>query len=187
MDIKKTITTIFIVPILKFDRDLLKDNGFLNGYMFDAERDVQYPDAVYLLFKPDNLDKFRDFLDEQYESRKDILDDYDYENGFVVVVVKLDKKYKKDISIVMQGKYSEVSEKFQNLFSKTIKVSRRGSVKTEMSLQHRIFNKSTELRVYWEDKIGEELSEHMEVWPTFDMRHETLDLEKLKKELYEDV
>ena len=187
MEVKKTITSIFIVPMFKFDKDSLKENGFLNGYVFDSERDVQYDDAVYLLFKPSNLDKFREFLDEQYEKRKDIIDDYDYEDGFVVVVLALDKKYKKDISLVMDGKYSETSDKFQNLFPKTIKVIKSGLRRDEVSLQHRVFNKSTELKVYWEDRIGDTLSDDMEVWPRFDLHTETLDLNKIKKELYEDA
>lgn len=187
MEVKKTITSIFIVPMFKFDREVLKENGFINGYTYDAERDVQYENVTYLLFKPDNLDKFRAFLDEQYEKRKDIVDDYDYEDGFVVVVVGLDKRYKKDISLIMEGKYSETSEKFQNLFPKTIKVIKSGIRKDEVSLQHRIFDKAIELRVYWENRIGDTLPEDVEVWPGFDLFTETLDLDKIKKELYEDA
>ena len=95
MELKKTITSIFMVPTLKINRDKLKENGYLNGYMSDVRRDVQYQNAVYLLFQPSNLDKFREFLDDEYQRTKQLIDDYDYEDGFVVVVYTLDKKWKK--------------------------------------------------------------------------------------------
>ena len=63
MEVKKTITTIFMVPTLGIDKNQAKDNGFINGYCRDGKRDVQYEKAIYLLFKPKDLDKFRGFLD----------------------------------------------------------------------------------------------------------------------------
>ena len=67
MSIKKTIATIFMVPTLKIKRESLIENGFINGYLSDSRRDVQHRNAVHLLFKPANLDKFREFLDNEYE------------------------------------------------------------------------------------------------------------------------
>ncbi len=100
MEIKKTITTIFMVPTLKINRDVLKDNGFINGYVKDVRKDVQYENCIYLLFKPEDIDRFKDFLDEEYERTKSIIDDYDYENGYVVLVYQLDGKFKRDFQFV---------------------------------------------------------------------------------------
>ena len=63
MEIKKTITTMFIVPTLLIDRDKLRENGFINGYVKDGLKDVQYENAAYLLFKPENQDRFKIFLE----------------------------------------------------------------------------------------------------------------------------
>ena len=122
MNITRTITSIFVVPTLKINRDDIKDNGYVNAYMVDIRRDVQYENAVYLLFKPDNLDKFREFLEKEYERTKLVLDDYDYEEGFVVVVYQLDKKWKKDFAIVREGLYSQTSKEFQDLFQAKYRV-----------------------------------------------------------------
>jgi hypothetical protein len=73
MDIKKTITSIFIVPTLSIGRERLLNNGYINGYIKDNRKDIQYDSCVYLLFKPKDLDKFRDFLDEEYERTKSII------------------------------------------------------------------------------------------------------------------
>ena len=182
MELKKTITSIFMVPTLKIDREELKTNGFLNGYSMDKRRDTQYNDCVYLLFKPKDLDKFRLFLDGEYERTKSVIDDYDYEDGFVVVVYKLNAKWKKDFGLIREGLYSKTSEQFQNMFPKIIQVTTEKGKKQGPALQHRIFRKSDELIQFWEEKLDVVFTEDMEVWQGFVYKNETLDLEKLKQE-----
>ena len=185
MEIRKTVTSIFIVPTLKIDRDSLKDNGYINGYLSDVRRDVQYKGAVYLLFKPDNLDKFREFLDSEAQRTKNLLDDYDYEDGFVVVVYKLDNKWKADFLLIKEGKYSKTSKEFQNVFPKVLKVMRNGLHKDQVALQHKIFKKTEDLRQYWEDRLGIIFDEEMEVWEGFIIENETLNLDNIKQQKQE--
>lgn len=182
MEVVKTITSIFMVPTLKIDKDSLNANNFVNGYIQDLRRDVQYKDAVYLLFKPENLDKFREFLDKEYERTKEVIDDYDYEDGYVVVVYTLNKKWKKDFSLVQEGLYSRTSKEFQNIFPKIVKVKKGDLHRDEVSLQFRIFNKTEELRTYWENRLDVEFTEEMELWRMFDMDEEKLDLDKIKEQ-----
>jgi hypothetical protein len=182
MNVSKTITSIFIVPTLKINRDDLKDNGYINGYMSDVRRDVQYKNAVYLLFKPDNLDKFREFLEKESERTKMLLDDYDYEDGFVVVVYTLDNKWKTDILLIKEGQYSKTSQEFQEQFPKVIKLMKNNLHRDEISLQHRIFKKSEDLRQYWEDKIDISFDANMEVWEGFNIENEVLDLDTIKQQ-----
>lgn len=184
MEIKKTITTIFMVPTLKIDRDKLKENGFLNGYCIDKRKDAHYDGCIYLLFKPEDLDKFRSFLDEEYERTKQVIDDYDYENGYVVVVYKLDTEWNADFACVREGLYSRTSKEFQSLFPETIIVSRgkKQLPKHEKTLQHRVFEKSDELKDYWEKKIDVVFTDDMELWDGFHLEEETLDLDNIKTE-----
>jgi len=182
MKLKNTITTLFMVPTLKLGRENLSNNNFINAYIKDGNKDVQYKNSVYLLFHPENLDRFREFLDEQYENSKIIIDDYDYDGGFVVVVCELNKKFSKDFSLVKQGKYSKTSKAFQNLFSKTVKIKKLGITKDELSLQYRIFNKTEDLIKYWEDKLGVEFDDDMEVWQGWIEENEILFIDKLKEE-----
>lgn len=182
MELKKTITSIFMVPTLRIGRDELKQNGFINAYLKDGKRDVQYANSVYLVFHPKNLDQFKVFLDNEYERTKAIIDDYDYEEGFVVVVYSLDNKFKKDFELIKKGKYSKTSREFQALFPKVIKIRSNGLYKDEISLQYRIFNKTEDLRKYWEEKIGVEFDDSMEVWQGFIEENEILNIEKLKEE-----
>jgi hypothetical protein len=181
MEIKKTVTSIFMVPTLNISREKLKKNGFINGYSTDDGKDVQYEGCIYLLFRPDKLDAFRDFLDEEYERTKSIIDDYDYSDGYVVLVYALDKKFRRDFGFIREGLYSRTSPEFQKLFPKVVKILRNGLHKDEISLQYRIFNKTEDLRQYWENKIGVDFDESMEVWGGFYIENETLTIDKIKE------
>ena len=181
MEVKKTITSIFMVPTLGINKELLKDNGFINGYSRDGNREIQYEGSIYVLFKPKNLDKFREFLDGEYERTKSVIDDYDYENGYVVVVYELNSKFKKDFALVREGLYSKTSEQFQTTFPKIVKIKRNGLSKDEISIQYRIFNKTEDLKKYWEDKLGIDFDDEWEVWDGFQLENETLNLNKLKE------
>jgi hypothetical protein len=181
MEIKKTITTIFMVPTLKINRDHLYDNGFINGYIKDVRKDVQYENCIYLLFKPENIDRFKDFLDEEYERTKSIIDDYDYEDGYVVVVYELNDKYKRDFEYVKNGKYSKTSKEFQSLFPKIVKIKTNGRYKDEISLQYRIFNHTEDLVQFWEDKLDVKFDDDQELWHAFIEENEILNLDKIKE------
>jgi hypothetical protein len=184
MEIKKNITSIFMVPTLKVPKDALRGNGFINAYVRDVRKEDCYDECIYLLFKPENLDKFREFLDNEYERTKAVIEDYDYEDGFVVVVYQLDDKYKSDFVLVKQGKYSKTSAQFQKLFPKVIKITRKGLHKDEISLQYRIFNKAEDLVSFWEEKLGIDFAEivgdDFEVWEGWDEQREILELDKIK-------
>jgi hypothetical protein len=181
MEIKKNITSIFMVPTLKVPKDALRGNGFINAYIKDARKEDQYKGCVYLLFKPENLDKFREFLDNEYERTKAVIEDYDYEDGYVVVVYQLDDKYKNDFTLVQGGKYSKTSANFQKLFPKVVKITRNGLSKDEISLQYRIFNKAEDLISFWETKLGIEFEDDYEVWDGWDESKEILELDKIKE------
>ena len=60
MNVKKTITAIFMLPTLKIDRKKLSDNYCLNAFIKDENQEIPYKDAIYVLFKPTNLDLFKD-------------------------------------------------------------------------------------------------------------------------------
>ena len=184
MEIKKNITSIFMVPTLKVPKDALRGNGFINAYVRDVRKEDCYDECIYLLFKPENLDKFREFLDNEYERTKAVIEDYDYEDGFVVVVYQLDDKYKSDFVLIKQGKYSKTSAQFQKLFPKVIKITRKGLHKDEISLQYRIFNKAEDLVSFWEEKLGIDFAEivgdDFEVWEGWDESKEILELDKIK-------
>jgi putative IMPACT (imprinted ancient) family translation regulator len=181
MEIKKTITSIFMVPTLKIDRKKLATNGFINAYSKDVKQEVEYKDAIYILFKPNDLDIFRAFLAEEYERTDQVVEDYDYPDGYVVIIYKLDNKFKKDFELVKLGKYSLTSKKFQEIFPKTVTIIKDRFAKEEISLQYRIFNRTEDLVKFWEERLAVVFDNDQEVWYGFDEEKEVLDIDKIKE------
>lgn len=181
MEVKKTITSIFMVPTLKIDRKKLATNGFINAYSKDVKQEVEYKDAIYILFKPNDLDIFRSFLVEEYERTDQVIEDYDYPDGYVVVIYKLDSKFKKDFELVRLGKYSLTSIRFQEIFPKTVTIIKNRMSREEISLQYRIFNRTEDLIAFWEERLAVEFADDQEVWYGFDEDKEVLDIDKIKE------
>ena len=182
-EIKNTITSIFMVPTLNIGKDRLRANDFLNGYESDASREETYEDACYLLFRPRNIDKFREFLDSEYERTKNIIDEYDHPDGFVVVVYKLNPKFKSDFNLVRESFYSKTSPEFQALFPKVVKIKVQGLTREEISLQIRIFKRTDDLRKFWEDKFQATLTDNVEYWEGYHKKNEILTNQKLQQYL----
>lgn len=174
-----------MVPTLKVPKDALKGNGFINAYIKDDTSENEYKDSVYLLFKPTDLDKFREFLDSEYDRTKSVIEDYDYQDGFVVVVYQLNEKFKEDFKLIKQGRYSKTSKDFQKMFPKIIKIFKNGLFKDEISLQYRIFNKSDDLVEFWENRLGVNMKltigDDFEVWDGWEQEKEILKINKIKE------
>ena len=179
--ITKTNTSIFILPILKIKREDLMDNGFINAYSKDSLRDEEYKDCIFLLFKPTDLDRFREFLDREHERTKQLLDDYDYNKGFVVLVYKLDSKYKHDYQLVRKSKYSQTSKEYQKEFPKVAKIMRDGLHKDELSLQLRVFERTPDLVEFWEKEFDVTFEDDQELWFGWTDDKEALTKDKLEQ------
>jgi hypothetical protein len=176
MDVKKhTITTIFMAPTLGIPVGELGNNGFINAYVKDENGDVEYDiPVIYLLFAPKNINKFRKFLQSEYERDSSLIEDYDYGDGFVVAVYKLNTEYNNDFDLIRKGKYSKTSKEFQKLFPRVKKIIKNELHRDELSLQFRIFNKTPDMYEYWEEAFNVRFSEDMEVWRGYDENNEIL-------------
>ena len=170
-----------MVPTLGFPRESLRNNNFINAFIKDENLDHEYTDAIYLLFKPDNIDKFRNFLDLEQERSSDFIEDYDYEGGYVVLVYKLNPKFKKDFEIIKKGKYSTTSKEFQALFPKIVKIIKQGLNRDDISLQYRVFNRTEDLITFWENKLGVTFDNDQEVWDGWNEELEILNINKIKE------
>ena len=52
---------------------------------------------------------------------------------------------------------------------------------TKTTLQYRIFNKTEDLKEFWEEKLDMQLDQDSEVWTMFLEDKESLDLDKIKE------
>ena len=180
MQIKKTITSIFMLPTLKIDRKKLTENNCINAYIKDESQETTYKDAIYVLFKPADLDIFKAFLDEEYERTDQLIEDYDYPGGYVMLIYKLDSRFKKDFDLVKLGKYSLTSSKFQDVFPFKVTILKNNHPREEISLQYRVFNRTEDMISYWEERLGVKFSVDQEVWYGFVEEKEVFNLSKIE-------
>jgi hypothetical protein len=151
----------FLLPLLRIGRKKLEENGFIDSFLDDASRERLEGWCLYLLFRPLNLVQFSEFLEEQRKVNE-VIDDYDYEGGFVVIVYKLDDKWEDDYQLFHQGKYSKFSDEFKNLFPKRELITIDGKRRDEVTLQWSVFKKSKLLVQQWKEEIDIDLED--ELW-----------------------
>lgn len=170
-----------MIPTLNIPKDKLKQSGFINGYIDDVDKEDKNHNCVYLLFLPKDLPKFQNFLEEEYERTLDVIEDYDYPKGYVVVIYKLNHKYQSNFELIKLGKYSETSKEFQNLFPIHIDiVNEYNQLITHESLQYKIFNKTQDLKEYWEKLLNSNLKNEFEIYEGFNLERETLNIDNIK-------
>lgn len=175
---RKNCTTIFLLPGIGHTRQELLKYGFQAAYLDDINHSVHYENAVYVLFKPENRLIFDNFVLKEHNTAKQLLEDYDYEGGYTVMVYLFNERFMPEYDLFLQGKYSEFRPEYIKLFPKTVKVMdpeiRMETMKT--SLQQHIFTRSKLIKKYWEKKIGEKIPDNMELWSSPDMSKEVLDI-----------
>lgn len=182
----RTDTSFFIMPIFGLGRDVLKGMGFVEAYIEDQDR--AYPEdgtiRIFALFKP-VTEAQRQSLRKQGE-RLDadglVIDDYDYADGYTVLVFVLPEQLKPDYKLFLEGKYSKYSRETKNLFpDREIKV--RDGVRIEdLTLQYHVFNKTPGIQKFWMDEFGlpEDVMEDpdLELWYKPDKERETLNIDR---------
>lgn len=176
---KISATNLFITPLLNIGRENLVRQGFVDAFMKDELREIEYERAIYLLFKPQDIRQFNLFVEEQRESNMPIIDEYDH-NGYVVLVYKLPKKYEKDYDKILHGKFSETGKEYQSSITKWYKVKENGVIVDKMNLQHLIFTKDDELKQYWKRELDLNITNSDEHWHHYSER-EVLNEETLKR------
>lgn len=177
-----TCSTIFLLPAVGLKREIVRKYGFIAAYLDDKNHEVHHKNAIYILYHPVKMDDFQSFLRGEYIRTPLLIEDYDYAEGYVVTVYKLPLDFMGDYELFLQGKYSKFSEKYKSKFPKITDVVYDGIPTTDISIAHRIFNRTPELKALWEDMIGVVLSDDAEYWSIPDIGGtELLDINKFYK------
>lgn len=178
---KLTNTTLFLVPVLGLDVDNMQSRyGFINGYLEDNEQQTSSPYPVFLLFRPDDLIEFQKFVEQEYRRTGDLLLDYDYDGGFVVLLYHFPEKFHKDYRRFLKGKYSRLSLAFTARLPAYEKHP-DGTLSPEFSLQRNIILKIPDFIARLEEDFEVEITG--ECWSIPDRKAETLDIERISRKL----
>src|SRR5581483_8940044 len=144
-EVKKTCTTIFLLPGIGLKRMNLLKHGFISSYIDDKNHDIHYKNSVYVLYKPEQIEEFQKFLQSEYRRTPLLIDDYDYPGGYVVTVYKFPDEFMKEYNLFLEGKYSKFSKKYIDLFPVRVEVfdPKAGVTKEKFSLQYHIFERTS--------------------------------------------
>lgn len=176
--LQKTISRVFMAPTLGINKLEAQKHGLINSFLKDKSAGIEEDDCIILAFRPADETAFQQFLNSEIKRTKLLLRHYSYPSGLKMLMYNLDPKYAFDYELVKQGKYSKTSKTFQGLFPKFVKVKSLFGVEEEkISLQYRVFNKTGDLKRFWEKRLEVDFSEDQELWPIMSMEKETFQID----------
>ncbi len=185
-------TSTFLLPAFGVRIQNWFKFGFVNAYLSDINREKTNDKDIhlYLLFKPNDkqkaeLNKKISDLSESDINKTDYIEDYDYEEGYIVLVLKFPEKYRKDYNRFLKGKYSYFSEEYRNLFTEDqmvefINENDKVEKLASKSFQWLVINRDPRMKKFTEKKYDIQLSPEDEVYHLYVEEKETLDVDKLK-------
>lgn len=175
-DNRVTDTTRFLLRGLGLFKSELSQYNFINAFLDDIEHEHHYENSVYLLFKPVDLTLFEWFVEGEKARTHLLIEEYDYPEGYIVLVYKFPAEYMDDYRLFLEGKYSKFSSKYKGLFPFENKTTNNKLTKTEPSFYSHVFNRSERMRDYWEGKLAVVLAPDAEYWSSPTMSKEILNI-----------
>jgi hypothetical protein len=169
------ISELFILPVLGIPKHLLLQNSFINCYLFNEEEDIKYENCLYLLFKPKNMEWFNNFVASEEDRGANILEEYDYGGIYTMLVYNIPEKFRKDVDVVLQGKYSKVSKEYKDMFPKLIS----DGVKESLGLAWCVLHKKEYIKKYWEEELDMIFPVENEYWKLYEISSESFNVNKL--------
>ncbi len=178
----ETDTTRFLVPAVGLKVTYLKhEHGFIDAYLKDPTAPRYHEFSLYLLFKPDNWEKFQDFVTAEYCRTAFSIDDYCYEDGYGVIVYGFPDCWQHEYDLFLEGKFSYFRKKYLNLLPQEEYLEDTHGPFSQPSIQYHVCNRTKILKNHWERVIGEKIDGESELWSVPKMENETLNIEEIKK------
>lgn len=181
---KFNCSTLFLLHPLGLNRHNLNQFGFVNCYLSDKNREISVQRPVLILLHPEDMELMQLFIEEEYSRTANLIEDYDYEGGWVVLVYSFPERWKKEYETFIEGKYSQFSKKFKEIYPKVIRTSEEGDPpKDIISVQYNIVNKTQDWKEMLERDLGIIISdEEQEYWKKPNGK-EIMDVKKIKEEI----
>ena len=174
------VRNVYIVPLLNIGRDRLNKQGFVNSYLYSGDEEEDYDHAIHLLFQTKNMESFNDFIAEERERPISLLDERDYQDGYVLLTYGIPEKFREDMDKFWRGQYSKMSQEFKEAIPYYIE-KMNGQKTNEMTVQHMVFTKSIKLRAHWEKQFNVIMDKDQELWALPTIERETFKLSNYVK------
>ena len=183
--------TVFLTKfIFSSNLTILKGLGYIDGFVRDeiisnleGLEDHKY---LFLLFKNKKMSakQVERIVKGLTLIKAEVLISYELVDDYFMVVLDFPNKYVEDYNNILEGRYSKLSEEFQNKFPSIVDVKNEDGKKLgkEYTLYHHIFNKTDWLKNFWCEKLNlVELDESLELWQKPDKRDLVFDIKNYIK------
>jgi|15BtaG_2_1085339.scaffolds.fasta_scaffold00010_21 hypothetical protein len=94
--------------------------GFYNIYLGDAKQ-YQYPEAVYILFKPRFTKEYTDY-EKELATHPEYIKRYDIASKFTMHVFHIPKEYIADYHVFINGEYTKFTPEYKSKFKQGSRV-----------------------------------------------------------------
>ena len=105
-----TKSAIFIMPFLGYDRDYFKWNSVFCNCFIGTENEGTYGDRVYLLYRFSGQAWFAAF-EQLIKSKHNCINAIDVDSAHVLFEFSFPEEYEEDKELILEGKYSKISQK----------------------------------------------------------------------------
>lgn len=178
-----TRTATFLFPLLGIYKSIFNvdnqviggksnDSLFYNAYLSLVGHVSRGSGTVYFLLEAEWNPKAANRLTELLSGYKNYREHFQV-GGYIIFVFTVLDQYMRDYELILEGKYSLVSNAGKNIIFQNHFFSGKPHV---LPL---IMNKSSALKVAWEERLDAQIN-NQEVWPILQKKKETLRLSKLK-------
>ena len=177
-----TTSTVFLLPMYTLSWQKCKEIGFINAFVEDTQKTFTI-NTCLLLFEADEQ-----FLQEQINLitllNGAVLEVYGYGEKLIVIALSIPDTFIWDYEKVLYGRYSQLSEKYQNLF---LEKAGEGIYKEKdgRRLQLLIIQKDPLVHSFLERTYDLDIPKDSELWEKFDRKKETITPELLEEILLE--
>jgi hypothetical protein len=174
-----TLTTSFIKNILDIPYKTLLKEGFKDSYLgaYHKTKD-KWGESIYLLF---NLNQISPAFRTELIKRPEYISAELLDSDLLLEFHITEDNYRKIVAPFLEGKYSKICRDYTRKNFNEVAIGANG--KPDFSNNYKVLVKHPDLRKYWEERIGVEFTEDMEVWSRPEKENEIYGYPKSDTEL----
>lgn len=122
---ERNITTRFILPLLRINSEDIGSEYLLNAYMY--YNDDCSGEYIYLLYKYIDEDNYK-ILESKLKKQPSFINQSDPTNKLTLFKFKLQETYKESVQLIINGKYSKISNEAKRIILRYHKVGQKSDL-----------------------------------------------------------
>jgi hypothetical protein len=110
-EFENNISTTYLLPLLEINSNyLLINENFIGAYVKHHEHNYKLGNYLYIIYRFMPFEYYSKFANIMSNRENCLLYKKDKDKRFDIFIFELDKKYHKDSNLILDGKFSKISE-----------------------------------------------------------------------------